>query len=85
MPQPTLTDDDLRRLKELLEHEGLEAFLPYMEQAAAEAKLTAARRLLWRTYRQMFLVLSGTVVAGAVFWEKATAGLGGFLRWVIGQ
>lgn len=80
-----LTDDQIRRLKVLLQHEGLEKFLPYAEMAAAEAKLSAARRLVWRTYRQIFVAGVGGVIAVATFWESATRTAGAFVRWLGGQ
>ena len=75
----------LDALEELLEHEGFAEFLPYAKMAAAEAKLSAARRLVWRTYRQLFIVFAGGVVAVVTLWEKAASGIGAFLRWAIGQ
>ena len=74
-----LTDEDVARLKVLLNSEGLEAFLPFADQAAAEAKLTAARRLLVRAYWRMFVAFVGVIITVATFWEKTT----GFLRVVI--
>jgi hypothetical protein len=73
-----LSDEQLRRLEALLEHEGLQAFLPYAKQAAAEAKLTAARKLIWQSYRQMFIAAVALIVAVATFWEK----LGAFVRFI---
>lgn len=67
-----LTNEELVRLRKLLQHEGLEKFLPYADQAAAEAKLNAARRLIWRTYRQMFVAFAGAILAGVTFWETLT-------------
>lgn len=75
--EPCLTDQQIARLKMLLEHEGLQEFLPYAEQAAAEAKFNAARRLVMRAYRQMFIALVALIVAAATFWEKIAA----FFRW----
>jgi len=80
-----LTDDEIRRLKDLLRHEGLSKFLPYAELAAAEAKLSAARRLVWRTYRQIFVAAVGGVIAVATFWDSATKTAGAFVRWLSGQ
>lgn len=79
------SDEEMQRLRDLLTHEGLDAFLPYAEQAAAEAKLSMAKRLVWRTYRQIFIAVTGLIIAIATFWEKATQGAGGFVRWLIGQ
>jgi len=85
MKDDCLTEDQMRRLRAILTHEGLEAFLPYAEQAAAEAKISAARRLLWKTYRQMFVALVGLIVAVATFWEKTLGGVKAFLQWAVGQ
>lgn len=80
-----LTDDEIRRIRQFIQDEGLLNFVPYADQAAAEAKLNAARRLVWKTYRQMFITSIGLTVAVATFWEKTIHSAGAFLNWLMGQ
>ena len=80
-----LTPEQIERLKRILEHEGLKAFLPYAEQAAAEAKLSQAKQLVWKTYRQIFIGLVGLIVASATFWDKTTGALKALLQGAVGQ
>ena len=74
-----LTEEELSRLRKILQHEGLNKFLPYADQAAAELKLSSARRLVWRSSRQFFIAFVGIIVALATFWEKAV----NFLKMVL--
>lgn len=84
MSQP-FSDEQIAKLKKFCEHEGLEEFLPYAKFAAAEAKISSARRLVWKSYRQIFIGTVGLLVAVATFWEKTTAGLKSLLLGVLGQ
>lgn len=80
-----LSEEQLARLEELLKSEGLQEFLPYAKQAAAEAKLRAARRLVATAYRQMFIGMVALIVAIATFWDKFKGGLKGVITWAAGQ
>jgi len=79
-----LTDEQLQRLRALLEHEGLTAFLPYAEQAAAEARISAARRLVWQSYRQMIIATAALIVALITLWDKARDALRAAIVWAGG-
>lgn len=79
-----LTEEEVRKVRTILEHEGLDAFLPYADLAAADLKLSSAKKLIWKTYRQIFVSFVALVVAFATFWDKLTSGLGGLFKWVAG-
>lgn len=79
-----LSEEEINKVRALLEHEGLYEFLPYVEQAAAEQKLSAARRLLWKQYRQLIIGLAGLLGALVMISEGFRAVIKSIWTGVIG-
>jgi nucleoside 2-deoxyribosyltransferase len=85
MTEKGFTDEEFQRLKSLLEHEGFSEFLPYAKQAAAEAKMSQARRLVWQSYRAILISSAALIVAGVTFFEKVRDGIRAVLIALMGD
>lgn len=79
------TEQEITRLKELLSDEGFNEFVQYVDIAAADYKLKAARRLIIQAWRQRAVIVVGILTLMATIWEKLTQYTGGALRWLLGQ